>query len=71
MYIDGAYGMFRQRSADVITIVANPVLSIQRGCRSSIAGRRWYDASLATSVISFARALRDESWRQIGWPGTR
>jgi glycosyl transferase family 25 len=72
MYIDGAYSMFRQRNPDCVTLVANPLLSVQRGCRSSIAGRRWYDrGSLVSPIVAAARLCRDESWRRLGWPTTK
>lgn len=67
MYIDGALTMFRTRSLNVVTLVSNPALSIQRGSVSGIADRVWYDkvAALRT-ILKVYRATRDELWRRTG-----
>jgi glycosyl transferase, family 25 len=69
MYIDAAHTLFRQFNPDVIALVANPVLSIQRGSPSSLAGGRWYDGtSWMQPFVNVARATRDECWRWTGRP---
>lgn len=67
MYIDGALSMFRAHSPDVVTLVSNPALSIQRGSVSGIADRSWYSkvAALRTALPA-VRATRDELWRRTG-----
>lgn len=68
MYIDGALSMFRMRSPDVITLIHNPTLSIQRGSNSGIASRKWYqNAGLIKPFLGSARAIRDEVWRHTGY----
>lgn len=65
MYIDGAFTHFRQQNPDIVTLVANPVLSIQKGCVSSLANPRWYDGiRIIRPLVGLARSLRDEWWRQ-------
>jgi glycosyl transferase family 25 len=67
VYIDGAYTLFRRLHPDVVTLVANPVLSAQRGSSSSLGGLRWYDRGGALRMpIHLARGLRDELWRWTG-----
>ena len=59
--------MFRRLNPDVVTLVANPVMSIQRGCVSSLAGGRWFDRPpLLVPLVSLARRARDEVWRTTG-----
>jgi glycosyl transferase, family 25 len=68
MYIDGAYNLFRKFNPDVITLVANPLLCIQRGSPSSLANGHWYDRQpVIRPAIKVARAMRDECWRWTGW----
>ena len=68
MYPDAAYTVFRKLNPDVITLVANPVLSVQRGSPSSLAQGRWHDRYVATrSAVDLARTVRDECWRWTGW----
>lgn len=68
MYIDAAHTLFRRLNPDVVTLVGNPVMSVQRGSPSSLAGRRWYDRyPLARLVLKLARSMRDECWRWTGW----
>ena len=66
MYIDGAISLFRNRHPHIVTLVSNPVLSIQKGSASSIAGAGWY-AWLGPfrSLVDFGRAARDHWWRVI------
>jgi glycosyl transferase family 25 len=67
MYIDAAYTLFRKFNPDTVTLVSNPVLSIQRGSPSSLGGERWYDHHpLARPIVTLARAARDECWRWTG-----
>lgn len=68
MYIDAAYTLFRKFNPDVVSLVANPVLSVQRGSPSSLVGGHWYDRNLlALPAVNLARAMRDECWRRTGW----
>jgi glycosyl transferase, family 25 len=67
VYVDGAYELFRRLNPDVVTLVANPVLSAQRGSSSSLGGLRWYDRGAALQMpVHLARGLRDELWRWTG-----
>jgi GR25 family glycosyltransferase involved in LPS biosynthesis len=67
MYVDGALNLFRQFNPDVVSLLAAPALSIQKGCTSSIANSRWYDRNKLTEPFAtLARGVRDEIWR-IGW----
>jgi len=64
MYIDGAFTMFRQQHPHRITLVSNPVLSVQKGSPSNIAGTGWYRAlGPLQPLLGAARALRDQWWR--------
>ena len=64
LYIDAAFTLFRRFNPDVIALAANPALSVQKGCRSSLAEGRWYDrVAVVTPLISLARAGRDYWWR--------
>jgi glycosyl transferase, family 25 len=64
MYIDGAFTLFRERNPDVVALVSNPVLSVQKGSPSSIAGKGWYRSlRFINPLINMARAVRDEFWR--------
>jgi glycosyl transferase family 25 len=68
MYIDAAYTLFRKFNPDVVTLVANPVLSLQRGSQSSLGEGYWYDRNaLARPAVRLARLMRDECWRWTGW----
>jgi hypothetical protein len=67
MYIDAAYTYFRGHNPDVVSLVANPVLSLQKGCTSSLVGGYWYDRlRLTRPFVALARAARDECWRRTG-----
>jgi hypothetical protein len=64
MYIDAVFTHFRALNPSVITLVSNPVLSLQRGSPSSIAGHGWYPAiRWMHPIINLARAARDQLWR--------
>ena len=64
MYIDGALSLFRNRHPDIVTLVSNPVLSVQKGSPSSIAGAGWYAAAGAMRpLVDLLRAARDQWWR--------
>ena len=53
---------------DILTLVANPVMSVQKGSRGSIADGRWYDHfRLERLLANTARAGKDECWRRTGW----
>jgi hypothetical protein len=68
VYIDAAYSLFRKLNPDVVTLVSNPVLSVQRGSPSSLVHGHWYDRlPLTRPAIKTARILRDECWRWTGW----
>jgi glycosyl transferase, family 25 len=67
LYIDPAYNFFRRFNPDVVALAANPVMSLQRGSVSSLAGGHWYDRSrLLVPLVSLARSARDELWRWTG-----
>jgi glycosyl transferase, family 25 len=64
LYIDAAFTLFRRANADVVALVANPVLSVQKGSVSNLAQRKWYDhIVLARPVIAAAREMRDYYWK--------
>jgi glycosyl transferase family 25 len=64
MYIDHAYNLFRKFNPDVITLVGNPVLSVQSSSQSSLGDLRWYKRHpLARPVVKLTFAIRDEFWR--------
>ena len=68
MYVDAAFNWFRKFNPDVVTLAANPVMSIQRGCRSSLNDGWWYDHWLALNgPVALARWTRDEVWRRTGY----
>jgi len=68
MYVDAAFTHFRKFNPDVVSLVANPVLSVQRGTPSSLGHGKWYDRSAITRpAVGLTRALRDECWRWTGW----
>jgi GR25 family glycosyltransferase involved in LPS biosynthesis len=72
MYPDAAHTLFRKLNPDLVMLVANPVLSVQRGSPSDLAHQRWYDRhALARPVIQLARSVRDECWRWTGWTAGR
>jgi hypothetical protein len=67
MYIDAAISNFRWFNPDIVTLVANPVMSMQRGSVSNIGVDHWYDRkALLGPLVSFARSARDEVWRRTG-----
>jgi hypothetical protein len=69
MYIDGAVSLWRTLNPDVLTLVANPALSIQKGSPSGLAGKAWYEGWAPTRIAAHAaRAMRDQLWRHTGWP---
>ncbi len=64
LHVDAAFTLFRRFNPDVVTLVSNPRLSIQRGSFSSLNDRRWYDKSVvARPLVSAARSMRDQWWR--------
>lgn len=66
MYIDAAYAHFRHQHPDVVTLVAKPAVSKQRGSPSSIATRRWFDQiGVLQPLLRQLRLGRDEYWRWI------
>jgi glycosyl transferase family 25 len=67
LYIDAALTLFRLRSSDLLTLVSNPALSIQRGSASGIAKRKWYEqVDVLTPALQAVRGIRDEIWRYSG-----
>jgi hypothetical protein len=67
VYIDAAYSLFRRLEPDVVGLVANPVLSLQKGCSSSLGSGAWYDRQrLLRPLVALARSARDECWRRTG-----
>jgi len=72
MYIDATYLFFRNLNPDVVTLVSNPVLSVQSGSLSGLAQGPWYDRHPLTRPIAIlARAGRDECFRWTGWTYNR
>jgi hypothetical protein len=68
VYIDAAYTLFRKFNPDIVALVANPVLSVQRGSPSSLVRGRWYDrVPLMRPAAMAGRSSRDEAWRWTGW----
>jgi GR25 family glycosyltransferase involved in LPS biosynthesis len=64
LYIDAAFTLFRRFNSDVTTLVANPVLSVQKGCMSNLGGSSWYDRmTVVRPLFVAARALRDHLWK--------
>lgn len=67
MYVDGAFSLYRQLNPAIVTLVTNPVLSIQRGSTSSLGGQRWYDRKGALQIAAGGiRTVRDAVWRGTG-----
>ena len=65
MYIDGAFSLFRQQNPDIVSLLAAPSLSSQKGSPSNLSARNWYDKNpLTKPIVATARAIRDELWRQ-------
>lgn len=65
--VEAAYNLFRKFNPDIVSLMANPVLSLQKGGISSLAGSHWYDRNRAAiPFVSMARAARDELWRRTG-----
>jgi hypothetical protein len=64
MYIDGALNHFRQQAPGLISLVANPMISKQRGSPSSIAGTGWSNKWFSP-FVQLGRYLRDEAWREL------
>lgn len=72
MYIDGASSLWRSLNPDVVTVITNPAVSIQKGSPSCLAGSAWYDKAPVTRWgMTILRAGRDELWRRTGWPAPR
>lgn len=64
LYIDAAMTLFRRANPDVVTLVYNPALSIQKGCTSSLNNPKWYDTVAVTRpFVSLARLARDHWWK--------
>ncbi len=65
LYIDGAYSHFRMQNPQIVSLVASPCLSVQKGSPSSLNDGPWYDRAAALrSLATAARAARDELWRR-------
>lgn len=63
LYIDAALTLFRRQNPDVVCLVADPCLSVQKGSQSNLGkGKSWAGRNLP-QALSFARAIRDECWR--------
>jgi glycosyl transferase family 25 len=64
LYIDAAFTLFRRFNPDVVTLVCNPALSIQKGCPSGLNEPKWYDnVALTRPFVSLARRARDQWWK--------
>jgi glycosyl transferase family 25 len=67
MYIDAAFTLFRRFNPDIIALVNNPALSVQKGCYSNLNERKWYDRTATTRPLaSAARSVRDYWWKLNG-----
>ena len=67
MHIDGCYNLFRRFNPDVVALVSNPVLSVQKGSPSSLNNRPWYEGpKFGRMLVGLARSVRDELWRRTG-----
>jgi glycosyl transferase family 25 len=67
MYIDGCYNLFRRFNPDVVALVSNPVLSVQKGSPSSLNNRPWYEGpKFGRMLVGLGRSVRDELWRRTG-----
>ena len=63
MYIDAALTLFRRQNPDVVCLVTDPCLSVQKGSQSNLGkGKSWVGENLPQAQ-ALARALRDECWR--------
>lgn len=63
MYIDAAFTLFRRQNPDVVCLVTDPCLSVQKGSQSNLGrGKSWVGQNLP-GILSTARAVRDECWR--------
>ena len=64
LYIDAAFTLFRRLHPEIVALVYNPALSIQKGCTSSLNDPRWYDTVAAMRpLVSLARRARDHWWK--------
>jgi glycosyl transferase family 25 len=64
LYIDAAFTLFRRFNPDVVALVYNPALSIQKGCPSNLNNPKWYDTVAVTRpLVSLARRARDHWWK--------
>jgi hypothetical protein len=64
LYIDAAFTLFRRLNPDLVVLVYNPALSIQKGCFSSLNNLKWYDATAVTRpLVSLVRSARDHWWK--------
>jgi GR25 family glycosyltransferase involved in LPS biosynthesis len=64
LYIDGAFTLFRRFNPDVVTLVCNPALSLQKRCPSGLNEPKWFDkVALTRPLVSLARRARDEWWK--------
>jgi len=63
MYIDAALTLFRRQNPDVVCLVTDPCLSVQKGSQSNLGkGKSWVGKNIP-QALSLARAVRDECWR--------
>lgn len=60
MHVDGAYSTFRMQHPDLVTLIANPSLGIQRSSPSSIAGYKWFEtAPVLAQLLGAARSVKN------------
>ncbi|MEN3147031.1 hypothetical protein ABCW43_06930 [Neorhizobium sp. IRAMC:178] len=63
MYIDAALTLFRRQNPDVVCLVTDPCLSVQKGSQSNLGkGKSWIGRNLP-QALSLGRSFRDECWR--------
>lgn len=58
MPVDGALSMFRAANPDVVTLIAQPVLAVQRSSRSDITYRSFETIPGIKQAMGFARVMR-------------
>jgi len=72
MYVDGAMSLYRRLNKNVVCLIHNPAISIQRGSPSGIADQPWYDRLMVISNLAvWARRVRDQFWRYTGLSGAK
>jgi hypothetical protein len=64
LYIDGALSLLRWVNPDVMTLVSNPPLSLEKGCPNQLNSPKRYDTSSRMQrLAALARLAKDERWK--------